>query len=261
MPRFSRQQKDAAAANHDTASRISLISGFFTVAVAAIPGLGPLLALAPAAVGAAYANRAIAQGKIVRDPPDRDFRSPVHLGAVELSLKPVGSSPLESSFGELALSNERASAAARAMVRSLERAMGAQQVGEKGYVDARLRDCDIYARRFAAELAEAAQMAFAAQEAVLQLQPLGPAIRSDGLILEEILPAETLAGLYRMGVRRSYVSEMLQPRGDDFRFLESDLRQGCFEALGAVGEADAAYAAEIQKQLEIQSLWSPDDET
>jgi len=139
--------------------------------------------------------------------------------------------------------------------------MGARQAGEEEYVDARLQDCDIYARRFATEVAEAAQLAFSAQEAILQLPSLGPAIRSDGLILEEILPAETLAGLYRMGVRRSYVSEELQPRGDDFQFLERDLRQGCFEALGAVGEADGAYAAEIEQQLEVQSLWSPDDET
>lgn len=260
MPSFSRQQKDAAAANQDTALRIAAFSGFFTAAVAAIPGPGPLLALAPAAVGAAYGSRAIAQGKIVRDPADPDFRSAARLGAVELSLEPLGPSPFESSLGELAFSNERASASARALVRSLERAMGAEQAGEKEYVGARLHDAEKYARRFAAELASTAELAFAARDSVDELPPLGPAVRGHSLILEELLPAETLAGLYRMGVRHSYVAEALEPPVGDERPYEGDVRYGWSEALSAAGEADATYAADIQEQLQAETLWLPDDE-
>jgi hypothetical protein len=258
MPRFSPQQKSAAAANLDTAQRIATFSGFFTVAVAAIPGPGPLLALAPAAVGAAYGSRAIAQGKIVRDPPDPDFRSPARLGPVELNLDLVGDSPFESAVGELALSNERAAAAARALVRSLERAMGAEEAGEKEYVRERLGDCDEYARRFAAELSNTAELAFAARGTVRELPPLGSPVRGDSLVLERLLPPETLAGLYRMGVRRSYVAEPLKVVDD--HVPPGDVREGWSELLAASGEADAAYAAAVHRQLQAETLWLPDEE-
>jgi hypothetical protein len=259
MPRFSRRQKDAAAANHDTALRIAAFSGFFTVAAAAIPGVGPLLALAPAAAGAAYTSRAIAQGKIVRDPPDPDFRSPVRLGSVELNLGQLGSTPFESTVGALALSNERAAALARAVVRSLERAMGAEQAGEEGYVRSHLYECEVYAERFAAELSMTSDLAVAARETLAELPSLGPVVRGSGLVLQNLLPDETLAGLYRMGVRRSYVSEPLQAPAVDGHLFEGDAKEGWGRLLSQAGEADADYAAEVRRQLETGTFWLEND--
>jgi hypothetical protein len=260
MPRFSRQQKEAAAANQDVALRVATFSSFFTAAVAAIPGPGPLLALAPAAVGAAYGSRAIAQGRIVRDPPDPNFRSPVRLGRIDLNLDLLGDTRFESSLGALALSNEHAAALSRALVRSLERAMGAEQAAEPGYVGARLSECERYAEGLAAELSNAADLAFAARETLYELPPLGAFVRGDRLVLGEILPAETLAGLYRMGVRRSYVAQAQRSPPVDGYLFDGDAREGWAQTLAQAGEADAVYSREIRGQIETQTLWLPGNE-
>ena len=259
MTRFSPRQKNAAAANHDAAQRIAIVSGFATAAVAAIPGAGPFLALAPAALGAAYGNRAIAQGRIVRDPPRPDYQVPVVVAPVHLNVSFLGDSTFESSLGALALINERAAATARAVVRATERAMGAEQAGEAIHVRERLSEAEAFAQQLTAETHDASELALAARDAVAELPPLGPAIRGERVVLENVLPDETLAGLYRMGVPRGYVTTPL-PRDPELEHtLQGDLRDAWLETFSEAAQADRSYAVDLREQLDTGTFWLRDD--
>jgi hypothetical protein len=253
MRRFSEQQKSEAAVNQEKAGRIAIVAGFFTAAIAAVPGPGPLLALAPAAVGAAYGNRSIAQGRIVRDPPDSDFRTPTELGQIELDVSALGDSPLARPAGYLAFANERAAAAGRAMVRAAERTMGAELADAEEYVGLRLAEADGYAEQFSEALRSTSEGAIALMRALPELPPVQPIPFREPLVLEELLPDETLAGLYRARVRRSYVHDPLTSQTPAWR-PDVDPAEQFAESLAEMAEADRDYADAIEYALRTESL-------
>jgi hypothetical protein len=94
--------------------------------MAFVPVAGPFLAGAAVAVGFALGARAIKQGRIVRDPPDPNFREPVRAPGPQLDLARLSEGPFQARAVDFARVNEKAGSICGGMVSSLERAMGAE---------------------------------------------------------------------------------------------------------------------------------------
>src|ERR1700677_2316347 len=94
MSRLTPAQKQQARVNQRWAVRISAAGTLATAGVAAIPPVGPLIAIAPAAVTVLFMLRADSQGGLILDPPREDFTVPSGGADSALHLDALLQSPL-----------------------------------------------------------------------------------------------------------------------------------------------------------------------
>jgi hypothetical protein len=250
MRRFSAEQKEAAAESQDRANLATIASGPVVAAIALVPVAGPFLAVAGAAVTAALGMRAYSQSRIVRDPPDPNFHRPVRVVERHLDLSRLGEDPFQTRAAAFAQVNEEVGSTCRAMVGSLERAMGAEEAGELGYADSRLREAGEHAAGLVQRLELAAELNAPLREALSELE-VEPLIWEEPLRLGDLLPAEALAELYHAGIPRRLVfdsrsSVPVVERGGSL----ADPVGTFVEMLWQLENGDRVYAEATARQLE-----------
>ncbi len=256
MRSFSQEQKDAAAGSQDRAGYAVAASGPLVAGVAFVPVAGPFLALAGAAVGAAIAIRAIQQGRVVRDPPDPNFREPVRVAEPRLDLSRLREGQFPLRAAAFARANEKAGSVCGAMVRSLERAMGAEMAGEADYAANRLGEASELADELAQLLELCVELNPPLREALLDLEGVEPVVWAESVKLGDVVPESVLAELYRAGIPRPYVFS----RRSRARVIEAG---GSLEdpvgtlvgQLHELEEGDRLYAEAIRCQREAGSLF------
>lgn len=258
MRRFSQEQKDAAALSQDRAGYAALAANPFAFGMAFVPVAGPFLAGAVVAVGFALGARAIKQGRIVRDPPDFNFREPVRVQEPQLALSHLGEDSFQGRAVEFAQVNEKVGAICEAMVGSLERAMGAEMEGEDEYAAARLREAGQLADQLAQALEFSLELNSPLREALAELERVEPPIQDESVKLGDVLPADALAEIERAGIPRDYLFEDSGRIEVDGRI--ADPIEAFADALSAIEEGDRIFSETLRRQLEEGSLFVEEEE-
>lgn len=226
--------------------------------MAFVPVAGPFLAGAAIAVGFALGARAIKQGRIVRDPPDPNFRKTVRAPGPRLDLSRLSEGPFQARAVDFARVNEKAGSICGGMVSSLERAMGAEMAGEDGYAAIRLREAGQFAEQLAQSLELSAELSGPLREALLGLERVEPPGREEQVRLGDALPAAALVELYRAGIPRGYVfgdRGLIEAGGPG-----SDPIEAFADALAGLEDGDRLHAETLRRQLEEGSLFVEEEE-
>jgi hypothetical protein len=254
MPRFTQKQKDAAADNQDLANYGAIAAAPFGFGVAFVPLAGPFIAGAAVVVGAALGMRAIKLGRIVRDPPDPNFRRPVRVAEPRFDLSQLGDEPFQAKAAAFAQANEKVGAICEAMVGSLERAMGAERAREGRYAAVRLHE----AGQLAEQLVEVFEFAIESngplRDAIVELEGFEAPALKEPTHLGDVLPPETLALLDRVGLPRGYVVGdlgLIEAGGAAAEYP----KEAFVKSLFALEEGDRLYTATLRRQLGEGSLF------
>jgi hypothetical protein len=259
MRRFSEKQKDAAALSQERAEYAALAANPLGFGMAFVPVAGPFLAGAAIAVGFALGARAIKQGRIVRDPPDPNFREPVRVPEPQLDLSRLGDEPFQTRAAEFAQVNEKAGSICGAMVGSLERAMGAEMEGEDEHAAARLREAGQLAGQLAQSLELSLELNGPLREALLELEWVEPPpAQEERVRLGDVLPADALAELERVGIPRDYLfgdTGLIEVGGQG-----SDPIEAFADGLSALEEGDRVFSETLRRQLQEGSLFVEEEE-
>lgn len=258
MRRFSQEQKDAAALSRERVENAALYAGPLGFGVMFVPVAGPFLAGAAVVVGFALGKRAIKQGRIVRDPPDLNFREPVRVPEPQLDLSRLGEEPFQAPAANFAQANEKVGSICEAMVGSLERAMGAEMEGEDEHAAARLREAGQLAEQLAQALELSVELNGPLREALFGLERVEPPAQEETVRLGDVLPADALAELERTGIPRDYLF------GDtgliEFGGPGSDPIGAFADGLAALEEEDRRYVETLRRQLDEGSLFIEEED-
>jgi hypothetical protein len=253
MRRFSDEQKGAAALSQERAEYAALAANPVAFGVAFVPVAGPFLVGAAVVVGVALGVRAIKQGRIVRDPPDPNFREPVRVLEPQLDLSHLGEDPFQRRAAEFAQVNEKAGSLCEAMVGSLERAMGAEMEGEDEYAAARLQEAEQLAEQLAQALEFSVELNGPLREALFELQRVEPLTLEESVRLGDVLPADALAEIERAGIERDYLfGESGLIEVDE---SAADPIDAFSDALAALEEGDSTFSETLRRQLDEGSLF------
>lgn len=253
MRRFSDEQKGAAALSQERAEYAALAANPVAFGVAFVPVAGPFLVGAAVVVGVALGVRALKQGRIVRDPPDLNFREPVQVLEPQLDLSHLSEDLFQRRAGEFAQVNEKAGALCEAMVGSLERAMGAELEGEDEYAVARLREAEELAEQLAQALDLSVELNGPLREALFEPERVEPPTLEESVRLGDVLPADALAEIERTGIERDYlfgVNSMIEVDES-----AADPIEAFSDALAALEEGDRTFSETLRRQLDEGSLF------
>lgn len=231
MRTISQAHKDRAQEDADRSTNLSLVAGFLGAAIG-----GPVgLVLPPVGVGvgvvfatwvAALGRHIVVAQRVVRDPPDREFRSSVQASGVRFDIELLLGEDFGAAHAPALESLLRSSSLGSAMVRGLERAQGAALVGEPVFEDERFNEATTFAEELGGELRRFADSSTRAIEAV-RTMPAVPLVLPRGGRLMDLLSDEVLAELYRMGIPRGDLNVPVMERvNEDPRDLfERGLRE------------------------------------
>jgi hypothetical protein len=246
---ISQAQKARAQQDADRSTNLSLLAGFLGAALGGSIGL-----VAPpvgAGVGVAFATWAAALGRhvvvvqrVVRDPPDPDFRSATHVGGLRFDLELLAEDDFGRACAPAIEALLRSSNLASAMVRALERAQGAALAGQQTFEEERFVEAIQYAQRLGEELRSFADSTTPVTEAVRGLPPVPQALPRGGRLVS-LLSDAVLAELYQMGVPRADLNIPVMERvNDDPRAL---FNRG-LEGLAAASRDNAELLVEAPSQ-------------
>lgn len=242
------------------ATELAAAAGVAAVATPAFVAL----AASSGMIAALAAGVAWVKGRIANDPPRRDFYATTTLrrrrfeasallapseprvaeGIVELRRIPVAAV----AFANALLDDD---ASERAFLRAFERAAGAVEFAGEELVAQRLSEATVYQHRSEVALRSVALQAVVLADSLDQELPVAsrptPGFRSAAL--DEILPDDVLAVLYRAGIRITELRK-LRPQAiarDPVEALSSSLREA-----QAVAERFAAALASVAPERDIR---------
>lgn len=206
MRRVSQPHKDRAQEDVDRSTNLSLVAGFLGAALGGpvglvLPPLGVGVGVAFAAWVAAMGRHIVVAQRVVRDPPDVDFRSSTRAGPIQFDIESLVGDDFGAAHAPTLDALLRSSNFGSAMVRGLERSQGAALAGERGFEDERFSEATNFAAQLAESLRVFAHSTSGAIEAVHGL-PVVPEVLPRGGRLMDLLSDEVLAELYRIGVPR-----------------------------------------------------------
>lgn len=217
MPRFTQEQKDAAFRNQERALNVVGAAGIAAAAAPLIPVAGIFVAIGVATVGAAIAWRGSRQGRIVRDPERDDFHIETTLEPARFNIDGFGGSGVEVAAADFVRVSDELARLFEAIVVAVERAAGAEQAAEPGFVQARAAEALAFAERASGQLYSSSDHARALAETLqeyadVDFPPSAPPSPGDKPV------------------------------------------QQLIDALVELGEADAEYAGAIQEALRAGSF-------
>lgn len=202
---ISPEQRRAAQAERDSLKDVQAgadlaIAGVAALALLAVPPVG-LVALIPAVIRWRASKELTVQERLIEDPPRPDFELPAEPEFERVHLDP------EDPLAPYVRHSVAICAYEEAMIVSVERSLGAQEVGAGEHARARAREAEAFAELARAELDQAASSTwelrnlvasgelFEAEEALSRLDepPPRPAAPL------EALPEATAAWLFRVG--------------------------------------------------------------
>jgi hypothetical protein len=209
--RPSPTHKEIAFRNQQKAQVVAADSYFAAVVVSRLPKLGPFIAIAPAALGYLYSRRAIGQSKIVHDPPRDDFERSTSLSPTRLNLEALAESPVTVPT-MLMRTTDDATRALSAMLRSVERAWGAQIVEETNAALEHETEAFRFASMAGGFLVESSSGASEFSVWFSKYHQItDEADQGTNEALGQVLPNQTLAFLYKMGIPHSYIRQKPRP--------------------------------------------------
>jgi hypothetical protein len=241
--RVSRVQKERAQADAERSTNLSLLASFLGAAIGgpvglAAPPVGVGIGVAFSAWAAALARHAVVVQRVVRDPPDPDYRSATSVGALRFDVELLA----RDDFGRVSApaihSLLRASSAASAMIRAVERAQGARLAGQPEFEEARFDEAVLYTQRLGEDLRNLADSSAAVNRSVRGLPPV-PRVLPRGGRLVTLLSDAALAELYEMGVPRSDLEIPVMERVND------DPRELFARGLESLARAAGDYANDL----------------
>lgn len=217
--RVSRAQKERAQADAERSTNLSLLAAFLGAALGgpiglAAPPVGVGVGVAFAAWAAALQRHVVVVQRVVRDPPDPDYRSATSVGPLRFDVELLAGDDFGRVSTRAIQSLLHATSLCAAMIRALERAQGARLAGQAEFEEARFEEATRYARRLGEDLRDFANSSAAVTEAVRGLPPV-PQVLGRGGRLVTLLSDAALAELYRMGVPRSELEIPVMERVND----------------------------------------------
>lgn len=228
---------------------MSLIAGFLGTAVAggaglAFPPAGFGVAVVFATWVAALGRHIAVEQKIVRDPPDYEFRSAIRVAGVPFNLESLPDDGFGQANAAALASLLRASSFGSAMVRALERSQGAALAGERDFEEERFSQAVQFAQLLGQNLQDFVGSIDRVVSAVRDLPPVSQVLPQGGRLID-LLPDGALAALYRAGVVRGDLNVPVMERVSvDPRDL---FVRGLRELAGVAGE-EAALLSEAPSQ-------------
>jgi hypothetical protein len=260
---YTAEQKRAAGIDQDKAQGVAITSAPAAAGISLIPPLGPAIGVGVAAVGAAFGLYALSLNRIIRDPPDENFRVPVtveehrEFGRLEYLDSPIGDWALN-----LAAAIERAAAFTEASVASFERAAGAVEARELRFAVARRDEGAAFSRYLAAELERGAELSAAPPDELPPVRLFFDPDPDRGIpVLGDLLAPENVARLYRAGIPWEYVFEpigrWLDP--EDPQRVGLDDRTDFGESLVDWARHGLDYSRQIRGELGEGRLWTDED--
>lgn len=257
---YSAEQKHAAEINQDKAQGIAITSAPAAAGIALVPPVGPAIGAGVAAVGAAFGLYALSLNRVIRDPPDENFRAPVEVEERRLfSHEEFRDSPIGDWAADLVGALEGATALTEASVASFERAEGAVAADEFKFAESRREEGLAFARSLAEQIDRAAERSAGPPGELppFRLQ-FGPSLEKRDPVLGDLLAPETAALFYRAGIPREYVFEplgrWLDP-ADPYRSRRKD-PDDFAQALADWAENGRDYAYRIRSEVEQGRLWT-----
>jgi hypothetical protein len=165
-------------------------------------------------IGVCFKGAAFTKHRAANDPPDEDYQRRGVVRRRRFDLTPLELNRLDVRLDggrELAESLNNEIATLAAMLRSFERAMAAAEAGADYYVNARLQEARKYATWTSSSLHLAAEtlptFADSVERVPASLDEADTPHVGRGGRLVDLLPEETLALLYRVGVRFHEIEE------------------------------------------------------
>lgn len=243
MRRVSPPHKARAQSDSDRSTSLALVASFLGVAVGggvglAVPPVGVGVAVAFAAWAAALQRHAIVMQRVVRDPPDPDYRSSTAVSGRRFDIEPL----LEDDFGRVSApaleALMRTSSLTAAMVRALERSQGAVLAGQQQFEVARFDEAVDFARQSAEELQRFVDSTGQVVDAVRRLPDMPQRLLRGGRLLG-LLDSDALAELYQMGVPRADLDIPVQER------VNEDPRQLFAREMNGLADVSGGYAGSL----------------
>jgi hypothetical protein len=259
VSKLSPDQKRQARRNQRKANKVSAACTVAAVGVAAIPGIGPLIAIAPGAVTALYLLRADAQSDLIMDPPRDDFRRPSHVADSLLHLDVLEESPLGYAAAPLVAALDEASRLLRATVVAVERAAGAELASDSDAAAQRESEAYEWARQAAIQFGRSSSAAVGFAESLTKYEDaqLGPRLPirllalASPTALVRLLPPRTVELLRGVGVDLSLAR---MPRREFLEVSFSYPVRQLIAELGQASEADLAYGDFLRATVDERSL-------
>lgn len=257
---YSAEQKHAAEINQDKAQGVAITSAPAVAGIALLPPIGPLIGAGVAAVGAAFGLYALSLNRVIRDPPDENFRAPVEVEERRrFSFEELRESPIGDWAAALVDALESAAALTDASVASFERAEGAVGANEFQFAESRRNEGLTFARSLAGQIERGSELSV---DPPGELPPFrlqfDPSPEKAGLVLGDLLAPETAALFYRADIPREYVFEplgrWLDPT-DPYRSRRDD-PDDFARALVDWAENGLGYANRIRSELKRGQLWT-----
>jgi hypothetical protein len=254
--RVSQSHKDRAQEDVDRTTNLSLVAGFLGAALGGpvdlvLPPVGVGVGVAFAAWVAALGRHIVVAQRVVRDPPDADFRSSTRASPIQFHLDSL----LGEGFGAAHVpaldALLRTNNFGSAMVRGLERSQGAGLAGEKGFEDERFSEATNFAAQLAEVLGVFADSTSGVIEAVRSLPVIPEALPRGGRLMD-LLSDEVLAELYRIGVPRGDLNVPVMER------VNEDPRELFARGLRELAEVDRRYAELLVQRSDQAFSGSPD---
>lgn len=206
MRRVSQSHKDRAQEDVDHTTNLSLVAGFLGAALGGPVGLiappvGVGVGVAFAAWVAALGRHIVVAQRVVRDPPDADYRSLTRASPIQFDLESLSGDSFTAVHAPALDALLRSNSFGSAMIRGLERSQGAALVGEGGFEDERFSEATYFAAQLAEALKAFADSTSGVTEAVRGLPVIREVLPRGGRLMD-LLSDEVLAELYRIGVPR-----------------------------------------------------------
>ena len=200
-----------------------------------LPPLGVGVGVAFAAWVAAFGRHIVVVQRVVRDPPDVDFRSSTRASPIQFDIEALVGDDSGAAHAPALEALLRSSNFGSAMVRGLERSQGAALAGETGFEEERFSEATNFAAQLADSLRDFAESTSGAIEAVQGLA-LVPEVLPRGGRLMDLLSDEVLAELYRIGVPRGDLNVPVMER------VNGDPRELFARGLSELADVAGRYA-------------------
>lgn len=240
MQQVSQAQKDRAQDDADRSTNLSLLAAFLGAALGGPIGLvsppvGVGVGVAFSAWAAALQRHVVVVQRVIRDPPDPEYRMATTVGPPAFSLELLSDDPFGRVSAEAIETLLRASSLTAAMIRALERSQGAALAQAADFEGARFAEAIEYSTLLGEELRRFSNSTTDVVPAVRDL-PQVPLVLPSGGRLIGLLSDGVLAELYRMGVLRGDLGLPVMER------VTEDPREQFAVTLEALAGACRSYA-------------------
>jgi hypothetical protein len=223
------------------------VASFLGVAVGStvtlvVPPLGVGVSVAFSAWATALNRHALVVQRVVRDPPDPQFRSATYVTRPRFNVQVLAKDEFGSASVPALAALLESTSLASAMIRALERAQGAALAGEQPFEEERFSEATRHAQSFGLQLQTFTDSTTPVIEAVRSL-PSIPQLLPRGGRLVNLLSDSALAELYEMRVPRSDLDIPVMER------VNADPRTLFNNGLEELASVTREYAALLRDSL------------